>query len=419
MAANKIIFILFLLIPFQFSLGSIEGSDMALIRLVIPALFLGWLGRSLYVKEISLPTPVTFFAFTSFLLWVACSLLWAENPDWAIPKVVFWFNFFPVFLVLIFVFQNKSLRESALKGLIWGAAAIGLVGIIEFLAQFIIPVSVLTPLIFQSLIIFLGENFARAVSAYPSIFVNIGGATLLRAFGFFPDPHIFAYYTGMLIPLAGYVALKPHATIIQKSLPWILLLATLLSFSRASYVALLAALGIFLGVTLIQSRKTLPAFTVLVAVTLTIAIIMSPVATRFTSSFSSQDGSVNERNRLWKEAASHIGHFPLTGVGIGNYPLAVKPSASPREPIYVHNLYLDIAVELGLIGLGLFLFFVFSCLPKFSFSKDTILSYRLALFLSLSIFLTHSFFEYPLFSVHVLPLLLSILAFLYEEKKHA
>jgi putative inorganic carbon (hco3(-)) transporter len=155
------------------------------------------------------------------------------------------------------------------------------------------------------------------------------------------------------------------------------------------------------------------------AVTLTVAIVMSPIATRFTSSFSSQDGSVSERSRLWKEAVTNIEDHPLTGVGIGNYPLRVKPSASPREPIYVHNLYLDIAVELGLIGLGLFLFFVFSCLPKFSFPNETILSYRLALFLSLSIFLAHSFFEYPLFSVHILPLLLSILALLYEDKRHA
>lgn len=416
MAANKILFTLFLLLPFQFSLGSWGDSDLAIIRLIILCVVLGWALESLFKKQIYLPAPLTFFAFTAFLVWASLSLTWVQNPTWAFSKLFFWFNFFPIFLVLISVFQSKELQKSAIKGLVWGGALIGLVGIAEFILQFIIPLTTLAPILFQSLHFFLGANFASVVAQYPSIFVNIGDATFLRAFAFFPDPHIFAYYTAMLIPLAAYLALQPRAKFFEKLALWILVFAALLSFSRASYVALIVTFIILSAVAVWKYKRNLSVPAILIIITLLTVFALSPVTTRLTSSFSIQDGSVSERSRLWQEALVNIKSSPLQGTGLGNYPLLVKPNAEAREPIYVHNLYLDIAVELGLVGLGLFILLIVSCLPKFSFSPHTLLSYRLALLLSLSIFLIHSFFEYPLFSVHILPLFLIILALLYVEK---
>lgn len=419
MAATNLAFLIFFLLPFQFSLGSFGTSDVPILRLVTPLIVLIWAAHNLISKKWPLPKPLPLFAFTAFLGWMTLSFFWAENPSWAIRKIVFWLSFFPIFLVLISYFQIKEVRQKSLQGLVWGGAAIALVGIIQFSLQFFIPLSVLSEVIFASLPFFLGENFAGTVAQYPSIFVNIGGITFLRALAFFPDPHIFAYYVAMLIPLAGYLAFQKHAGLREKIIPAILLLATLLSFSRASYVALLTS-GIILGaIGIWQLRKKISVPAVLALLGIGVFLAFSPIATRFVSSFSIEDGSVSERSRLNHEALTYIKDAPFTGVGLGNYPLLVKPSAEPREPIYVHNLYLDIAVEIGLVGLFFFLLFIFSCLPKPIFSPGILLSYQTALLLSLIIFLTHSLFEYPLFSLHVLPLFLIIIALLYVEKNHA
>lgn len=416
MVVTNFFFFLFFFLPFQFSVGSFDTSDFPIVRLIIPIIFLAWLLRGLYLRKIFLPRAATLFFLSAFLAIAALSVFWSENPLWATKKLIFWLNFFPLFFVLIDAFRNTNVREKALQGLIFGGTAVASVGILQFILQFFIPLDALLSFYLQSLRFFLGTNFANTVSEYPSILVNIGGSTFLRAFGFFPDPHIFAYYTSMIAPLALYRASMKNTSVFQKSTPVLLLLATLLSFSRASYVALLVISVVFAGILLWRNRTKVPALGILLFLTVFIVLLVSPVTARFTSSFSAHDSSVSERIRLSEEAVENISQAPFWGVGLGNYPLAVKPNASPREPIYVHNLYLDMAVEIGLVGLFFFLAFILSCLPKISFKRQGNFPYQLTLLASLGIFLIHSLFEYPLFSVHILPLLITFLALLYTEK---
>lgn len=419
MVVANFVFWFFLLLPFQFSLASVAGSDIPLIRLVIMVFFLGWLLTSLSRRKIHLTPPFILFALSAFLLWALLSLLWANNPTWSLRKVIFWCNFFPIFIVFYDLFQNELVRKKALQGLVWGGGIAATVGVIQFLSQFFVPLPELMSLSLAQLQFFLGPNFGSVVASYPSLLVNIGGVTLLRAFAFFPDPHIFAYYCGMMLPLAWYLAFQKEGRHIEKFFFGAFLVGTILSFSRASYVALLCAT--FAGIIVFSrySFKKLSVGAILIFLSIIGLLFVSPVKDRLESSFSSQDGSVTERTRLWQEAATNISQRPLAGVGLGNYPLLVKPSAEPREPIYVHNLYLDIAVELGLGGLLLFLLFVGSSIPKGIKSNNPTFSYRWALVLSLLIFLTHSFFEYPLFSVHILTIFLALLALLAVEKKYA
>lgn len=414
MDVNKILFFLFLLLPFQFSLGSFGGSDLAIARVIVPTLFLFWFLQGLVRKSVMLPKPFTFFALSAFLLWAALSLYWAGNFLWAFDKLIFWLTFFPLFFVLVDIFREEKKRVSAIEGLVYGSVITGFVGILQFGAQFLFSVETVRDASFKLMPFFLGTNFAEAVIEYPSVLVNIGGATLLRAFAFFPDPHIFAFYTGMIIPLAFWLASKKRKLIISLS-PWLLLIATLLSFSRAAYIALLFSALVYLFFFFARHKKKISVFLVLLLPTLFLMILVTPVADRFISSFSVSDSSVSERARLWSEAVENIKEAPLLGVGLGNYPLKVKPEALNREPIYVHNMYLDLAVELGVMGFGLFLLFILSCL---SFSRAVFYQHRYrALYFALLIFLTHSLFEYPLFSIHILILFLTLLALLYAEKK--
>jgi O-antigen ligase len=129
---------------------------------------------------------------------------------------------------------------------------------------------------------------------------------------------------------------------------------------------------------------------------------------RFYSSFNPAEGSNSSRILIWKEGFTVLLKNPL-GVGLGNFPLAVKPSAVYREPIYAHMLYLDIALETGLLGLIFWLLLIYSILRTFYLkSKDNPI--YLAGFFSIIIFSSHSLVESPLFSIHILTLFLIISA---------
>jgi O-antigen ligase len=99
----------------------------------------------------------------------------------------------------------------------------------------------------------------------------------------------------------------------------------------------------------------------------------------------------------------------VVGVGIGNYLASARPLYQVGTPFYAHNLYLDIAVELGLIGLAVFLLMLFSAVgPSFRQPTDNFLAPTVAA--SLAVYMVHSLFETALFSLHVTVTLVFLLA---------
>ena len=224
---------------------------------------------------------------------------------------------------------------------------------------------------------------------------------------------MFSFYVGMAVPAALMLYLTlPARPKIWLFVFFVLLLADLLSFSRGGYAGLLlsgAWLLLISGV-LRQWNMRKVIVSLCLAVLFSVGIGVTPFGERLVSSFSQEDGSNRERLRLWQEATQYIGERPLVGTGLGNYPLLVKPSASYREPIYAHNLFLDIALELGLVGLGLFLALVGRAVKGAWDARHRAESLGGIIVLSLMVFLGHAVFETPLFSVHILPVLLLFLA---------
>lgn len=411
----------FLLLPFQWALSPFGGVDLALIRVVTIGLILLFGIRSLLRKRLVLPDLLPSFFLGSFLFLATLSFLWAENTSFSFRKIVFLWSFIPFYFVLSSFFREvndgrEETKKKVISLFVLGATGAACIGVLQFFIQFILGIEKTFSLWTQTILpFFLGSSFGQSVATYPSLLVNISGMTLMRASGIFPDPHMFAFYLGISAPLALFLFLSTdrHRRWWLTSLLTIIL-ADLLSFSRGGYLGLITGLGIFFTSYFLRfivtwnMRHTL----LLVGTLLTICVFfLSPFGTRFFSSFSSHDGSNTERLRLWEESASLIAARPLFGTGLGNYPLAVKPSASYREPIYAHNLYLDIALETGIVGLfffGGFLFLGLARTWRYWKKEGSLLS--LALFSSLIVFSVHSLVETPLFSVHVLPALLLIMA---------
>jgi O-antigen ligase len=127
------------------------------------------------------------------------------------------------------------------------------------------------------------------------------------------------------------------------------------------------------------------------------------------------EGSNQGRLAVWAKAISISKEHPLLGVGLGAFSYEVNSLSEYRDPIYAHNLYLELLAETGIIGIGLFMAILFVAIQGLrrglflSNKKEALLS--ACLLGSFVWFLIHSFFEMPLYSPVILPLFFLLLAF--------
>ena len=128
------------------------------------------------------------------------------------------------------------------------------------------------------------------------------------------------------------------------------LLTVLLSFSRAS-IAVVSILGLFLF------RKQL-------YLVVLVFVLLSPILfVRFDSAFNFDQISLTRREELAESAWKISKEHPYVGVGLNNYiPTAIDSSflsGTNRFLQPVHNIFLLMLSETGLVGfLGFLLFFI-------------------------------------------------------------
>ncbi len=416
---QRLVFLFFLLLPFQFALNPSEGFDVALSRVAVLGIGGLFLLERLRNGSWMLPARRDLFFCMGFIFLAILSLLWAREPLWTLRKVFFLISFLPLWFLLSDMFVRRgvvAVRDVA-SGFFFGSIAGAVVALLQFSSQFVFSLDrVLDFWLSRMYPIFLGEAFAQSFTIYPSLLVNISGETILRAVGVFPDPHVAAFYFGMAIPFGiwlGVCAVPTKRTIFFLG-TGILFLADLCTFSRGGYVGLIVML-IFFGAFSFSHMRERISFrqkkkvALVMMVILLFSLLIAPVRNRLMDTLSVTEGSNSARIALWGEAISHIKERPLLGYGLGNYPLQVKPSTEYREPIYIHNIYLDLWADLG--GIGLIFFLGMFLLPVGDFFfRGSFSSIAFPAVLALVLFLAHSFFENTLFSVHIFPVLLFLIA---------
>lgn len=413
------------MLPIQFALSPLEGIDLPVARVLSVGCIIVWFVASLLSRRLRIPWDIRSGALLSFCFVLAVSSFIAEDRSWALRKLIFLYSFLPLY----FVFSDmvsRSARNAFLcvKAFVLGAFLSAIIGIVQVFLQAFIPIDRLFSFWTGEILpLFLGKNFALAVAEYPSLLVNLSGKTVMRASALFPDPHMHAFYLGIALPMAIYLAIQERV-FWWWGIPLVLLIADILTFSRGGYLGLAFAVliaGAFFWRRISWRKKRGIFFSAGLLVSFFL-IPNNPVSERFQSGFSLDDGSVNARMDIYKEAFFHLSERPWIGTGLGNYPLLVKPSASLREPIYTHSLWLDIGVETGMIGVFFFgvLFFSTMYSAYSQWRADREKAIFPAIFVALSIFLGHSLVETPIFSVQVLPAIVFVLALTnisYAEKE--
>jgi hypothetical protein len=480
---NQVLFLLILYIPFQIALNISAGIDLASGRVFILFLFAVWIIKSLAEKRFVIRFNLQTLLICLFLFVAVFSMLQAWDTERAFRKILVFLSIFPLYFIitslsipfLCKVGTRHCLVPTATKGLdvvknknnyiykildalIVSGFVLSLIGILQFALQFFIGID---PIInFWSKYVspvFYGNTFGAEVIANPSWLVNIGGATILRSFSLFPDPHMFSFYLGLLIPIVfaivlcdsrwlhspfGVVELKcksfakrfhgPKGTMKPTSqndkcaffnskllyfILFIMLLAELLTFSRGGYIGMIAGVGITIILLwkYISFNKKIILGLLAGFFVLLIAFTNQSIVNRFLSSFDFNEGSNTERIKNWNQGYEMFTDNFLTGVGIGNYSIYLYPTVEYRTPIYAHNLYLDIGAEMGifalivwllLIGITIWQLFKIGKRSKDAFSRA--LSFGLVG--SLVWFSAHSFFDTPIYSPTILAIFVVIVS---------
>lgn len=254
--------------------------------------------------------------------------------------------------------------------------------------------------------IWYGGEWSGIVFNSNTWFAYFGNQLSLRMFSTFPDSHTFPIFILMTIPALLAVSL---VRVIGKTETWkemirarlslwiiflpLMYLTAILSGTRGIWLAVLGpifALPFILHFTRNKKDKaSLKFITSFLTIFFLLFLVANPILTsnqfklakdsdellrkRIRSILDLSEESNVGRIHIWKETLISIGKRPLLGVGIGNFPTVLgQTSESARAGSSAHNLYLQIAAEMGLISLYVSLIFFWEILKRgFNLFKRT------------------------------------------------
>jgi len=335
------------------------------------------------------------YIFFLFFLWSSLTIFVSVNKVESLVILVEIFLQLLAFIVLIYCLRKLKNLNRVFKNIILALVVVELV-------------STFVPYIFD--ILQFGEPISRSM-AYRGISgnINILSFSLLMKLPFIYEysikngkvKWIFILISSLII-YAITVILETRSAILS-----VLLLSSLafLYYTFKSY--------------LINKRVTLsniltPAIRILIP--LSFVFLLNIIqANQFTSTNSIQDrlstlgklndDSSNQRFRYYSQAIESILKNPLIGIGIGNWELeSIKYDAQNISgyviPYHVHNDYLEIAAETGLIGALIYYLMIFIVL--FNLFKSLMLNlkrnetgFEFPLILSIGAYLLDAMFNFP------------------------
>ncbi len=221
---------------------------------------------------------------------------------------------------------------------------------------------------------FEAGNFSPNIPGVATFFVE--NFKMIRAYGTTPHPNVLAVFLLASIFFLYYFYLKSGNTIKHRMILVICLAVLMtgltLTFSRAVIITFIGSTILFLIISFLKSSYTfktrvISLFVILVIYTSVITFIFWPeINSRFLAT-SYQEESVTLRIYYNEIAVPEILNRPFLGVGIGNFVWYLFNNYDLEKFwLYqpVHNLYLLIAVEIGMVGVLIFLIFLGKILFK-------------------------------------------------------
>ncbi len=328
----------------------------------------------------------------------------AQSYVLAIRRIIYFVNLSLIGIVAYDLLRGSNdFRQRLIKNLSIPVMIVALAGMAQLISTYFMD-------IFQFVDFWAGKvELGLFGSAWANIalkantwFSYYGDQLSLRMFSLFPDSHSFPIFLLLGLPAVFAVALRKVAGV-QNSLKTmfftrasllivfvpIIFLAAILSGTRGIWVAGLGVLGVVLGILWLMKKqgagerqKDIFKY---VASYLAIFFLLFGAAyyiiasdqfqvsksdavmfgKRVRSVLDISETSNARRIEIWKASLRSIIKHPLLGVGIGNFPVVVgEDLARAKAGSSAHNLYLNIAAEMGIPALILAFWFLWLLLAK-------------------------------------------------------
>ena len=369
---------------------------------------------SLLVKNSKLNSLITLFksnyhliSFALVIIISFISLLVAENKTEGVLVISYFLTLFMSFILIVILSQHSKLN---------------------FLKLFL----------YFSVIGIILESTRTNWLIFDNVINN--GKILERTLeyrGFTGNINISSFSLAIKLPVLIYLVFTVQNKLSKSFFLIVLsssLLAILLLFSRAAIIALIIVfISLMLLVVINRSRLYVTNF-LLICLASSFSFFSYDfinekntsdlIVERFsTVTNPGADESVNERLNFYKIAINDIKTYPVLGVGIGNWKLTSIQRANKfldgyRVPFRVHNDFLEVAAEIGIIGGLLFAYFIF--FPFISSLVKTLRSNKFEIgfliFLIVGVYIIDSLLNFPMHRPVIISYLLFTFALFYNIK---
>lgn len=198
---------------------------------------------------------------------------------------------------------------------------------------------------------------------------NMFESIKMRVYSTFENPNVFGEYLLLVVPI-NFALLFEEKKILKKLIAFGMLsintLTLILTFSRGCWLGILFAIAILL---IVIDRR----FILLGILALLVAPFVLPetIISRFTSIGNMGDTSTSYRVDIWMGTIAMLKDYWFSGIGLGItsfnkvYPIYAYAGTTAQHS---HNLYLQLMVENGIMGLVMFLGIIYN------FFKEIIIS---------------------------------------------
>ena len=338
------------------------------------------------------------------MLLALVSLWYAPDKIEGLKRIIYFINVALIGVVIAYPPRSKAFISRLIRNITVPIIIVTLVGLVQVVSTYFID-------IYQFMRIWgEGIQMREFGTMWSYIAVNVGNTWLayfgdqlsLRVFSLFPDSHSFPIFLLLGLPaFFAWTLLKPlekserFKTMLgtrgKLAVLWIplIFLMMILSGTRgiwAGGVAMLLWSLIILGFMKYNAVrkegrnvfKYLASYLIIFFMLFAVAypIFSSPqflvskgdaylLGHRFKSIFDFGETSNSQRIEIWKKSLVSIARHPVTGVGIGNFPVVLDQNIKlSKAGSSAHNIYLQVASEMGIPALLAFLWFLWMVLKQ-------------------------------------------------------
>jgi O-antigen ligase len=390
-------------IPFFLALPNRFSDSLAAWRLMLAWLFIVWFFKEAYshyrngsIKQLYRDMRASLFTWDKYIILFGllsmASVLMARFKAQSLKQLAFLINIYLLYLVAPNVVKSKDYLYRLLKAITASLGIIVFLGYVQFGATLFSNQYYFWQ--YWAILIskaYYGLSLANVLAYSNSWFSYTGGNPSLRMFSIMPDSHSFGVICSLLLTFLA--ALLPGAPRARKILLWVGIAlcswALILSGTRGVWVGLAAP--VVVAAYIYWSKMARPHAKRFLAIAGMVVLFFaaSPLLVkglgmirsglggeefleRVSSIYDLEEDSNAGRLVIWKNSAVFALRHPL-GVGYGNFIVSLLPDISPNDTfdsisaqrnlrynlpqkfVTAHSLYLNILVELGVIGFILFI----------------------------------------------------------------